>query len=184
MFMKRINIAQNERGLKLRNGCFQTVLEPGVHRFLGLFEQIDVQVYDLGIPEVDHPHAELLIKQSRDLLARYFVIVEIGDREVGVVFKNGRFSGLLHPGKRQLYWRGLMEVQVLRQDITRDLEQWRTALTRNHCSIARTGTRQIRLGLPHLAPRGNGSAAAGVQRRPAPAMRKLEETFGTLDGVL
>jgi hypothetical protein len=56
------------------------------------------------------------------MVEKYFSIVETGDREVGVVYKNGKVAGILAPGKRQLYWRGAIEVRVVKFDITQDFE--------------------------------------------------------------
>src|SRR6185437_10863801 len=36
--------------------------------------------------------------------------------------KDGKVAGVLAPGKRQLYWRGPVEVRVERQDITKEFE--------------------------------------------------------------
>src|ERR1700722_5920255 len=48
------------------------------------------------------------------------MIVELGDREGGLVYKNGRLESVLPPGKRQLYWRGPVAVRVDVKDISRD----------------------------------------------------------------
>jgi hypothetical protein len=135
--LKRISIAQNERGLKLRSGSFEAVLEPGVYRVFDPFEQIEVQLYDVAVPEFKHPLADAFVKEAREKIEKYFMIVQLGDREVGVVFKNGRLVGVLAPGKLQLYWRGHVEVRVERLDITRDIEEWRSKMT---CSARRAGS--------------------------------------------
>jgi hypothetical protein len=149
---KRVNIAQNERGVRLRNGSFDTILDPGSYNVFDPFAQIDVQVCDLRVPEFDHPRIDTLVKDSRALLSRYFVIVELGEHEAGVVFKNGRLAGVLAPGKRQLYWRGPMEVRVERQDISRELVLWRARVARKACTVARSGgaARHGRGGVPGL----------------------------------
>jgi hypothetical protein len=132
---KRVNIAQHERGFKLRNGSFDAVLEPGTHNVFGA--QVAVSVHDLRVPEFEHPRVDVLVREARELMLRHFMIVELGENEAGVVFKNGRLSGVLAPGKRQLYWRGLVEVRVERQDITRELEQWRARVARRTCVAVR-----------------------------------------------
>lgn len=132
---KRVAIAHNERGVKLRNGSFEAVLEPGTHSVFG--GQLEVYICNLAVPEFDHPRAEILIKDSRERLARHFMIVELGEAEAGVVFKNGRLTGVLAPGKRQLYWRGPVEVRVERMDITRELAQWRARVARKACAVRR-----------------------------------------------
>jgi regulator of protease activity HflC (stomatin/prohibitin superfamily) len=119
---KRITIAQHERGLVFRNRSFETVLEPGVHWLFGPLSRIDVQVYDLAVTEFDHPRVDFMIKEARATIDRYFDVVELSDREAGVVYKHGRVAGLLAPGKRQLYWKGPVDVRVVRYDLTDHFE--------------------------------------------------------------
>jgi len=44
--------------------------------------------------------------------------VELGDREVGLLYKNERLSGVLAPGSLQTYWRGPVKVRVEVRDIS------------------------------------------------------------------
>ena len=120
--VKRITIAQHERGLVFRNRSFKTVLEPGVYRIFDPANRTEVQVYDLTVPEFEHARIDFLVKEARATIEKYFTIVELCDREVGLVFKNGKISGVLAPGKRQLYWRGPVEVRVEKQDIGKEFE--------------------------------------------------------------
>src|SRR6185312_4807868 len=120
--IKRITIAQHERGLLFRNRSFEAVLEPGVHRIFDPLERTEVQVYDLTVPEFEHPRLDFLLEEAREMVAKYFVIEQIGYSEVGVVYKSGKLSGVLAPGTRQLYWRGAIEVRVDRQDISESFE--------------------------------------------------------------
>jgi len=120
--MKRVTIAQHERGLKFRNRSFKTILEPGVYRIFDPLKRTEVQVYDLTVPEFEHPRVDFLVKDARATMEQYFTIIELGDREVGVVYKNGRVAGVLAPGKRQLYWRGPIEVKVDKYDISKEFE--------------------------------------------------------------
>ena len=120
--IKRITIAQHERGLLFRNRSFEAVLEPGVHRIFDPLERTEVQVYDLTVPEFEHPRVDFLLEEAREAVAKYFVIEQIGYCEVGVVYKSGKVAGVLAPGTRQLYWRGAIEVRVDRQDISESFE--------------------------------------------------------------
>ena len=152
--MKRISISQQERGLKLCDGNFETILEPGVYHIFDPFERVEMRLYDVTVPEFEHPRVDLFVQESRETILKHFQVVELSDREVGVVFKNGRLSGVLSPGKRQLYWRGPVEIRVERQDITKELEEWRSRMS---CSARRPGPpvkigrRSARPGQPHLA---------------------------------
>jgi regulator of protease activity HflC (stomatin/prohibitin superfamily) len=46
--------------------------------------------------------------------------VELGDRQVGLVYKNERLTGLLAPGTRALYWRGPVAVRVELREIANE----------------------------------------------------------------
>ena len=120
--MKRITIAQHERGLLFRNRSFEAVLEPGVYRHFDLLGHVCVTTYDLGVPEFVHPRVDFLVKEARETVARYFTVVELGDREVGLVRKNGKIAGVLAPGTRQLYWRGPVDVDIEVFDISTQFE--------------------------------------------------------------
>src|SRR5689334_2794721 len=103
--IKRVTIAQHERGLVFRNRSFERILEPGVYRIFDPLKRTEVQVYDLTVPEFEHARVDFLVKEARSEIEKHFSIVELGDREIGLVFKNDRVSGVIAPGKRQLYWR-------------------------------------------------------------------------------
>ena len=120
MGLKRITIAQYERGVSSRNRSFEAVMEPGVHWLFDPLNRCDVKVYDVAIPEFEHPRVDVLITDARALIERYLMIVELGDREVGLVYKNDRLVSVLAPGKRQLYWRGPISVRVDVRDISRE----------------------------------------------------------------
>ena len=120
--LKRIAIAQHERSLLFRDKSFKTILEPGVYRTFDPLKRVEVQVYDLTVPEFEHAHIDFLLTEARATVEKYFSIVEIGDREVGLVYKNDKIAGVLAPGKRQIYWRGPIEVRVEKTDVSTDFE--------------------------------------------------------------
>jgi regulator of protease activity HflC (stomatin/prohibitin superfamily) len=119
---KSITIAQHERGLVFRSGTFSTILEPGVYRIFDPLQRKQIQVYDLAVPEFEHARVDFLVKEARSVIDQYFTVVELGEREVGVVIKQGKVAGVLAPGKRQLYWREPSEVSVERIDISTEFE--------------------------------------------------------------
>lgn len=121
-FIKRIVIARHERGLYLKDRSLVRVLESGVYWILDPFARVEVQVYDLSVPEFVHPRADVLVKDQVELCARYFQVVELGDRDVGLVYKDGKLSALLPPATRQLYWRGPVDVKVEVISIAEDCE--------------------------------------------------------------
>jgi len=113
---KLIKVAQYERALVYRDRNLEAVLGPGEHRVKR--GKLEVQVYDVSQAELDLPRVDVLISEARALLDPYVQIVELGDREVGLVYKNERLHGVLAPGSRVLYWRGPVKVRVDVRDIS------------------------------------------------------------------
>jgi regulator of protease activity HflC (stomatin/prohibitin superfamily) len=122
MTIKRVWIAQHERALVWENKTFAGVLEPGKHWLIKPFGSVEIQVYDLTVPEFEHARVDFLVKEARETLEKYFDIVELTDSEAGLVYKNGKLAGVLAPGKRQLYWKGPIAVKVEKIDISQHLE--------------------------------------------------------------
>jgi len=118
--LKRIVIAQHERGVYLKDRSIVKILEPGIYRVFDLFGRMAVEVHNLTVPEFNHPYVDVLVKENRDLVDKYFQFVELGEYEVGLVYKNGKLSGVLKPGTRQLYWRGPVDVKVEALNIEQD----------------------------------------------------------------
>jgi regulator of protease activity HflC (stomatin/prohibitin superfamily) len=115
---KRVKVAQYERALVYRDRDLVRVLGPGKYWLVG--RGLAVQFYDVSKPELDLPRVDVLIAQARDLLEPYLQIVELGDREVGLVYKNERLAGVLAPGARQLYWREPVKLRVEVRNLARE----------------------------------------------------------------
>ncbi len=120
--IKRVVIAQHERGLYLKDRSIVDILDPGVYWIADLMGRVKVELYDVGQPEFDHPRADVLIKNMAELCAKYFQVIELGEREVGLVYKNGKLTTVLQPATRKLYWRGPIEVRVEVVKIETDFE--------------------------------------------------------------
>ena len=87
------------------------ILGPGVYWMADPFRRVQVELRDLTVPEFDHPQVDALVKERPALCERHFQVVELGEHEVGVVYKNGRLTTLLAPATRTLYWRGPVAVR-------------------------------------------------------------------------
>src|ERR1700741_1660948 len=122
MTIKRITVAQHERALVWKNKTFAGVLEPGKHWLIAPMSDVQAQLYDLTVPEFEHARVDFLIKEASATMQKYFDIVELTESEAGLVYKNGKLTGVLAPGKRQLYWKGPIEVKVEKIDISQGLE--------------------------------------------------------------
>src|SRR6185295_15518768 len=120
MTIKRITVAQHERALVWKNKTFAGVLEPGKHWLIAPMSDIEAPLYDLTVPEFEHARVDFLVKEARLIMEQYFDIVELTESEAGLVYKNGKLTGVLAPGKRQLYWKGPIEVKVEKIDISQE----------------------------------------------------------------
>jgi regulator of protease activity HflC (stomatin/prohibitin superfamily) len=117
---KRIVIAQHERGLYLKDRTIRKILVPGVYRIYDLFGRIKIEVYALTVPEFEHAYTDVLLKERAALCEQHFQVVELGEYQVGLVYKNGKFSGIQRPASRKLYWKGPIEVKVEVLDVQED----------------------------------------------------------------
>jgi regulator of protease activity HflC (stomatin/prohibitin superfamily) len=118
--LKRLSVAQYERALVFRERSLERALTRGVYWLWDPMARLTVQVYDATVPELALPRADVLVAEARELLEPLVQIVELGDREVGLVYKNDRLTGVLAPGTRQLYWRGPVKVRVELRDIANE----------------------------------------------------------------
>jgi regulator of protease activity HflC (stomatin/prohibitin superfamily) len=116
--IKRIKVALYERALVYRDRDLERVLGPGKYWLLG--RKLDVRVYDVSEPDMDLPRADVLIAEKRELLEPYVQLIELSDREVGLVYKNERLTGVIAPGSRRLYWRGPVKVRAEVRDISNE----------------------------------------------------------------
>src|ERR1700742_2514575 len=122
MTIKRVAIAQHERALVWENKSFAGVLEPGRHWLFKPFRDVEIQVRDITVPEFEHPRLDFLLKEARPIMEKHFVIVELTESEAGLVYKNGKLSGVLAPGRTQLYWKGPIDVKVEKIDISASVD--------------------------------------------------------------
>ena len=119
---KRVVIGDGERGLVYQNRQFVRVLASGVYRMFDPLKRIDVAVHNIASAEYSGRDVDALIARLGERLDETFVLADIGADEVGLVSKNGKLEGVLAPGSRTLYWRGLVKVEVQRVSLAEDLE--------------------------------------------------------------
>ena len=119
--LKRLTVAQYERALVYPRSQSRACAAP--RRVLAVRSagaSAPCRCTTRAQPELTLPRADVLVAEARALLEPYVQIVELGDREVGLVYKNDRLAGVLAPGTRQLYWRGSVNVRVEVRDIANE----------------------------------------------------------------
>ncbi len=120
--IKRQVIAKHERGLYLKDRSIEKILDPGVYWIADVPGRVKVEVYDITRPAFSHPYEDVLIKDQTALCEKYFQLIELGEYEVGLVYKNDKLATVLAPATRQLYWKGPVDVRVEVQDISSGFE--------------------------------------------------------------
>lgn len=112
MKFERITVKKNERGLLLRNGDFDRVLQPGVHWLFHGMDTLRVETFALEKPAFTHVLADYLMAREPAVVAAEFVRVELSETQVGLRSENGALVEVLAPATRRLYWRAQVDVQV------------------------------------------------------------------------
>ena len=121
-FIKRVTVKKNERGLLLRNGDFERVLQPGTHWLVAPIDSLRVELFALEQPVFTHGLADYLMAKEPGVVAAEFVRVELTEHQVGLRTENGALVEVLAPATRRLYWKGLVDVKVEVIDIAQSAE--------------------------------------------------------------
>ncbi len=110
--MKTERIADTELGLLFRDRVFQTVLKPGKVRLFRTNGKLEVRKLDLRqIPQRDPALAALHLTRP-ELVETYFTVADMGDREIGLVFADGKLVDLVAPGDKAFYGSRLRDYRV------------------------------------------------------------------------
>jgi regulator of protease activity HflC (stomatin/prohibitin superfamily) len=121
-FIKRVTVKKNERGLLLRNGDFERVLQPGTHWLIAPIDTLRVEVFALEQTAFTHALADYLMAKEPAVVAAEFVRVDLTETQVGLRMENGALVEVLAPATRRLYWKGLVDVKVEVIDIAASAE--------------------------------------------------------------
>ena len=122
MKIKRVTVKKSERGLLLRNGDFERVLQPGTHWLFDGIDHLRVETFALEQPAFTHGLADYLMAKEPGVVAAEFVRVELTETQVGLRSENGALVEVLAPGTRRLYWKGQVDVKVEVIDIADSAE--------------------------------------------------------------
>ena len=121
MLWKIFDIADNEQGFLYRREQLQGVLTAGRHRFSRWQGDLRVERFDISEPGFKHPQARFLLQTHNDLLSPFVASVEMGDQEIGLVYRNQRLFDLLAPGDFYAFWKGCDQISIERIQLTENL---------------------------------------------------------------
>ena len=112
MFWKTIQIADNERGLLYRRDRLTGVLQSGRHRLNTFGSEIRVDKYDASAVVFEHVRARFLLNQHAQLLNEHLQGIDMGDEQLGLVYRNNHLVDVIAPGVFYAYWKGIEDVRV------------------------------------------------------------------------
>lgn len=113
MIIKTETIAETEIALLYRDGIFRKFLGPGVYRRLrDIRGRTEVRKLNMRPVPVRDLALDTLYLTRPDVFAEHFVVADMADNELGLVFDNGKLVDLVGPGERAFYARKLYAIEV------------------------------------------------------------------------
>ncbi len=109
--MKRVRINKGKVGLVYQNGDYKRVLQAGKY---WLFPKEQVNIYDMSVLFESKSELNILLEDAQ--LASMLHVIEVNDKELALVYKNGLFSKVLSAG-RYAYWQGFTEFKIIKANI-------------------------------------------------------------------
>lgn len=108
---KNVTIAENQRGLLVKDGRLISILDSGRHRLWDWGNRLRVEIVSAeGV--FTSPWGPIIEKLHPELAAANFVTVRPGEGEVAVVRIDTRAAYVVMPGKAAMVWTVLNQVEV------------------------------------------------------------------------
>jgi regulator of protease activity HflC (stomatin/prohibitin superfamily) len=120
MLIRQFIVHKNERGLLFKNGDFTDFLMPGTYNYFDPFKKIQIEIYDLSVPEFQHRWSDFILKECADAVESHFSIIELSAQQLALIFKNGILADILPPSTRTIYWKGIIDITAEIIDISTD----------------------------------------------------------------
>ena len=120
MVIRKFLVRKHERAMMFNKGDFVRFLAPGTYWEFDPLHRITVERFDITVPAFEHRLTDFLMKAYADDVEALFEVVETGASEVAVIFENRRPADVIGPDQRARYWKGVVDIQVQRVDISED----------------------------------------------------------------
>lgn len=115
---KKVRVRSSERGLLWKNGEFAGVVGEGVNWYFDPLKRVRVDVLSRLTPWLRHEELPAIVKSGK-LPDSEAQVLEILSGQRGLVWLDGRFSGVLTPG-RWVWWKGEIDVRFEVHDVAAD----------------------------------------------------------------
>lgn len=115
--LKRHVVKKNERGVLLRDGDFERVLEPGRYVFWNPLRRLSVHTVSAEQPYVDFAVVDYLLAREPEQARMHFHDFVLGEDQAGLRYENDVLVEVLPPGSRRVMWSGLTTHRLERVDL-------------------------------------------------------------------
>jgi regulator of protease activity HflC (stomatin/prohibitin superfamily) len=120
LFTLRVTVKDGERALLTRNGRFERVLGPGLHRLFDPARELSVELCPIVRAEISADRYAVLKSARPETAAELFEAVETRADELAIVSLDGRPTQLMGPWQTRVYWKVATRVDVERIDVAND----------------------------------------------------------------
>ena len=132
--LETFRLQRHERGLVWLDGRLDALKSEGLYAVWNVFYLVRHEVFSTHAVYLQHPHLDVLADSG--LLDAETETVEIGDRQRGLVWVDGRFERVLEPGRHLLWTSG----KRVRHEIVEIGDGWFTHVELETILIADRGT--------------------------------------------
>jgi len=108
--MKKVMVSDDERVLLFKHRQFQSVLQPGYHRFFDGFNRLSFDVFRVQRAGIVDERLDQLLKLPE--FSRHVDVFVMQENEVGVVYVQNVPQHILAPGARWVNWKDAFDTEV------------------------------------------------------------------------
>lgn len=117
--LKRFVVKKNERGVLLRDGDYERILNAGRHYFVDPMSRLSLVTWKLDAPMTDVATVDYLLQNDPQTAAENFESMELSEDEAGLRYENDVLVEILPPASRRFIWKGLLRHRLERVDLRR-----------------------------------------------------------------
>lgn len=117
--LKRFVVKKNERGVLLRDGDYERILNAGRHYFVDPMSRLSLVTWKLDSPMTDVATVDYLLQNDPQTAAESFESMELSEDEAGLRYENDVLVEILPPASRRFIWKGLLRHRLERVDLRR-----------------------------------------------------------------
>ena len=109
LFQSVVKVTQFERAFLWKEGDFVAALGSGKHQFFDPLRRLNADIVKTTDAELVHPKIDVILASGA--IANDVLVVELKDRQRGLLSIDGRFTQVLAPG-RYVFWKSPRKVEV------------------------------------------------------------------------